>query len=147
MNSESNFITEKIKKICFQYFPISVFFYITLATYIPRNCYKFVKTESLGDNAKFEIKKFEKLTKIRLRKKLLIDLKAHATSQNWNKKNVTKIILNAEGKIIGYKLYHLFYPNYFTKTQNSKIVSKAKILKPSVRYLLVNFMYNQEITF
>jgi hypothetical protein len=103
MTSEKNSILEKIKKIYFQVLPVSVFFYITLTTYFPRNCYKFVKTETIENNIKPKITKLEKLSKIKLRKKLIIDLKFHDTSLNWSRKNVTKLLLNPEGKIIGYK--------------------------------------------
>jgi hypothetical protein len=142
MNSETNFRSGKIKKLCFQFFPISVFFYLTLTTYLPRNCYKFIKAQTLETKIDSIIKKSETLTQIKLRKKLLNDLKIHGISINWNKKNVTKIILNDEGKILGYKFYNIFYPNYFTKTQSNKILSKTKILKPTQKYFLVIIKYN-----
>lgn len=139
MTSEKNSILEKIKKIYFQVLPVSVFFYITLTTYFPRNCYKFVKTETIENNIKPKITKLEKLSKIKLRKKLIIDLKFHDTSLNWSRKNVTKLLLNPEGKIIGYKFCKIFYPNYFTRSQSNKIISKSKVLKPNEKLFLVIF--------
>lgn len=142
MISKKNLIIEKIKKIYFRLFPISVFFYITLTTYFPRNCYKFVSRETLNNNINPIIEKFETTSKTKLRKKLLTDFKIHSTSINWNKKNVTKLILNHEGKIIGYKFCYIFYPNYFTKIQNSKIISKMNIVKSNGKIFLVIFKNN-----
>jgi hypothetical protein len=119
-----------------------LFFYITLINYFPRNCYKFVKPENVSTEFKPIINQCENLNKLTLRKKLITDLKIHNVSNNWNKKNVTKIILNREGKIVGYKFYRIFYPNYFTKTQNNKIVSKINILKSDGKYFLVTYINN-----
>lgn len=142
MNIENHFKIQKVKKLCFQLLPISIFFYITLIKYFPRNCYKFVKVENIEKEFTPVVKRCETLNKIKLRKKLLIDLKIHNTSNNWSKKNVTKILLNTEGKIVGYKFYNIFYPNYFTKTQNNKILSKTKILKSDGKHFLVIYTNN-----
>lgn len=142
MNTENKYALENIKKITLKLFPISIFFYVSLTTYFPRNCYKFVKTKTLDNKFHPEITRLENSSKIKLRKKLLTDLKIHSTSINWNKKNATKIIVNLEGKIIGYKFCNIFYPNYFTKIQNNKLLFKRKILKPSIKIFLVIFKNN-----
>lgn len=142
MNSETNVIIEKIKKLYFQLFPVSVFFYITLITYFPRNCYKFVKPETLETKIKPKLTKLEKISKNKLRKKLLSDLKIHSISSNWSRKNVTKLVVSREGKIMGYKFCSIFYPNYFTRNQSNKIISKSAILKVNTKMFLVIFKDN-----
>jgi hypothetical protein len=44
---------------------------------------------------------------------------------NWNKNMLTKLLVNREGKIIGYRLYNVFYPNYFTKTQIRNLLKNS----------------------
>jgi hypothetical protein len=135
-------ISEQLKKIFFKFFPISVFFYVTLIKYFPRSSYLFIKTDNSYTDIKSIPQKGELYSKTRIRKKLLLDLKLHKVSINWNKKNVTKLILNSEGKIIGYKPCTLFYPNYFTKIQSAKLLDKSKILKKNDRIFLIIMKYN-----
>ncbi len=142
MNSNQNLIVEQIKRIFFQFFPISVFFYVTLTTYFPRSSYRLIKTNFLYNDKKLIIKKIEPNSKTRIRKKLLSDLKLHKTTVNWNKKNIIKLILNTEGKIIGYKPYKLLYPNYFTKLQTGKLINKNKVIRKYNRISLIIVNYN-----
>ena len=98
-------------------FPLSFIFYFSLTNIIPRNTYSFLTQE---ETSKFNISNLnseETRTKIKVRKKIIQDFQYHRSSVNWNKNMLTKLLVNREGKIIGYKLYNVFYPNYFTKTQ------------------------------
>lgn len=142
MNINKKLLVEKIKKIFFKFFPISVFFYVTLIKCFPRSSYIFIKTDILKPDIKPVTKKIEVNSKTKIRKKLLLDLKLHKTAINWNKKTVTKLIVNTQGKIIGYKPCNLFYPNYFTKLQSGKLVNKNKISKKTDRIFLIIIRYN-----
>jgi len=70
--------------------------------------------------------KKETIENIKLRKKVVIDLKYHEIEKNYNKTTVLHIIINQEGRIVGYKPCNIFYPNYFTKNQLKKIINISK---------------------
>lgn len=142
MNINKRLMFETVKKLFFKFFPISVFFYITFTKYFPRSSYIFIKTELFSNETNPINEKIESISRSRLRKKILYDLKFHSTSINWNKKCVIKLILNTEGKIIGYKFCNVFYPNYFTKLQNIKLVNKHKFMKKNRRYFLIILKHN-----
>ena len=98
-------------------FPLSFIFYFSLTNIIPRNTYSFLTQEETSEFNISNLNSEETRTKIKVRKKIIQDFQYHRSSVNWNKNMLTKLLVNREGKIIGYKLYNVFYPNYFTKTQ------------------------------
>jgi|SaaInlV_125m_DNA_1040241.scaffolds.fasta_scaffold01652_9 hypothetical protein len=98
-------------------FPLSFIFYFSLTNIIPRNTYSFLNQEETSEFNISNLNSEETRTKIKVRKKIIQDFQYHRSSVNWNKNMLTKLLVNREGKIIGYKLYNVFYPNYFTKTQ------------------------------
>jgi len=129
MTINNKIIRYDIKQMLFKVTPICVFFYITFSKYFPRGVYNIAESQ-MRDNIPSLIEtEFESLSKNKVRKKILEDLKLHTKYTNWNRKNITKLILNKEGKIIGYKFYTVFYPNYFTKSQTDKITTKNKFPK------------------
>ena len=98
-------------------FPISFVFYFSLTNIIPRNTYSFLNQKETKEFNISNLNSEEPSRKIKIRKKIIQDFQYHKSSMNWNKNMLTKLLVNSEGKIIGYKLYNVFYPNYFTKTQ------------------------------
>lgn len=129
MTLHNQIMPHNIKQILFKIIPVCVFFYITFTKYFPRGTYNIIDSERLCSIPKSLDNKFESLAKKKVRRKIVQDLKIHTKYTNWNKKNVTKLILNKEGKILGYKFYTIFYPNYFTKLQTNRINTKNKFLK------------------
>ena len=142
MNTEKNYLNDVTNKIFFMFFPVSVFFYIILTHSFPRNSYRVLRTKILEKISHIIARKSETKKKIKLRKKLLKDLKIHSTSINFNKKSVTKVIVNSEGKILGYKFCNLFYPNYFTKTQNYNVIVDSELFEKKPKLFLIIFKYN-----
>lgn len=118
----------KLKNNIIQIFPIFITFYICLNSLIPRSSYIFL-TEKTWDKIKYsENENNEDSFKIKIRRKIIQDFKIHACPKHLDKKTVVKIIIDNEGKIIGYKLYKTFFPNYFTKTQVNYIFKKRACL-------------------
>lgn len=142
MNSNNKLILDKIEKKLFKIIPICVFFYINFSTYSPRGSYDIIEKKILNNETQTRNQKIESVPKKKLRKKILQDIKLHSKYTSWNKKNVTKIMLNKEGKIIGYKFYNIFYPNYFTKPQTDKINTKIKFSKKSSCLQSIIIKYN-----
>ena len=142
MNIEKKCLNETTNKIFFIFFPFSIFFYLILTRSLPRNAYPALRTQILEKISHIIHRKSETAKKIKLRKKLLQDLKMHSTSINFNKKSVTKLVVNSEGKILGYKFCSLFYPNYFTKTQNNNIIVDSELFEKKPKLFLIIFKYN-----
>lgn len=142
MNTGKKYLNEVTNKIFFIFFPVSVFFYIILTHSLPRNAYRVLRTKIIQKISHIIARKSETRKKIKLRKKFLKDLKMHSTSVNFNKKSVTKLVVNSEGKILGYKFYNLFYPNYFTKTQNYNVIVDAELFEKKPKLFLIIFKYN-----
>lgn len=106
-------------------------FYFTINITVERNKYP-IKIENpypTRSNKKNSYVKLEVNEKNNIRKKTILDLKYHAIKKNANKENIVEIILNQEGKIVGYKPCVVFYPNYFTKTQPKSIIETSKKFK------------------
>lgn len=122
-------IRANIEHILFKVVPVYLFFYITFTKYFPRGSYNITESKVLNTIPEAINKQFENLPKYKARKKILQDIKLHTNCNNWSRKSVTKIILNKEGKIVGYKFHTIFYPNYFTKSQTDKINTKNKFSK------------------
>jgi hypothetical protein len=129
MTINNKIIRYNIKQMLFKVIPICVFFYITFTKYFPRGVYNIAESEMRDSISSSIDTKCESLSKHKVRKKILQDLKLHTKYTNWNRKNITKLILNKEGKIIGYKFYTVFYPNYFTKSQTDRLMTKNKFSK------------------
>ena len=98
-------------------FPVAFIFFVSLTNIIPRNTYSFLTQKETSEFSISNLNSEETRTKIKVRKKIIQDFQYHRSSVNWNKNMLTKLLVNREGKIIGYRLYNVFYPNYFTKTQ------------------------------
>ncbi len=103
-------------------------FYFTLHNTIERNNYPINLGNLNSTTAKQENTNFlsESKNKHKIRKKTLIDLKYHLVKKTMNKENIIQLILNQEGKIIGYKCCAVFYPNYFTKIQPQSVLKTNK---------------------
>nr|ASV47550.1 hypothetical protein CMESOPL_039 [Chroomonas mesostigmatica CCMP1168] len=120
-------------------------FYFTISTTIERNKYAI-------DTGKHQIQtvpqkssafKSEPSNKRNIRKKNLLDLKYHLVKKNSNKENVLQLILNHEGKIIGYKPCSIFHPNYFTKSQPKSIIKTSEIWsKNTTNLCLIKIKFN-----
>ena len=125
MNAEINLTKEITKKIFFRILPIPV-----------------IKNPTINSGINLELNKSENVNKIALRKKIINDLKFHSSSIRGTKKNITKVILNKEGKIMGYKFYNLYYPNYFTTIQSNSAITETSPFKKSINLFLIIFKYN-----
>jgi len=102
--------------------------YFTLHNTIERNNYPINLANFNSTTAKQENTNVlsESKNKHKIRKKTLIDLKYHLVKKTMNKENIIQLILNQEGKIIGYKYCAVFYPNYFTKIQPQSVLKTNK---------------------
>lgn len=106
---------------------ILTIFYFSLNTTIERNKYPItIKTFSTKvsnrESKSFDIGEKEKY---KIRKKTIKDLKYHLIKKNSDKEHVIQILVNQEGKIVGYKTCGIFYPNYFTKSQPQSIIKTS----------------------
>lgn len=142
MNSETEPPSEITKKTLLTSFPICVFFYLILSTCFPRGEYPLIKTEIVANKISLIKSKFENSGNLQLRKKLVNDLKMHRSHKNFKKQYITKISVNKDGKIIGYKFCTLFYPNYFTKIQNKNLLMDTKLVKKCRGFFLIVINYN-----
>ena len=109
---------------------ISLFLYLSLTNIISRCNYNFLPEKTtifLKQTKEYSLETKETKEKKNLRNKILQDLKFHKILKNWNTKSITKITLNNEGKIVGYKIYKNFYPSYFTKSQIRKLIERSAI--------------------
>jgi hypothetical protein len=132
-------ISKRIQNVAFFLLPISLIFYFSLTTIIPRNTYIFLNQTKKSEFNISSLNKKESTEKIKVRKKLLQDFRYHKSSITWDEKMLTKLLVNQEGKIIGYKLYNIFYPNYFTKTQLKNLLrSSYKIKRESYPIKAIN---------
>jgi len=114
-----------LQTLAFSLFPMGLIFYFSLTNIIPRNtCFFLDKTKQEALSLKSQVAT-ESAEKIKVRKKIIQDFQYHKSAINWNKTMLTKILVNQEGKIIGYKLYNVFYPNYFTKTQIKSLIKSS----------------------
>jgi hypothetical protein len=111
-------------------FPVAFIFYVSLANIIPRNTYSFLTQKETSEFSISNLNSEETRTKIKVRKKIIQDFQYHRSSVNWNKNMLTKLLVNREGKIIGYRLYSVFYPNYFTKTQIRNLLKYSSRTNP-----------------
>jgi hypothetical protein len=118
-------ILTNLKKKTINFFPFSILLYISVTHVIPRNNYIFIKEETTEILNTKKLPPLEIQYKMKLRKKILQDFIHHKVKSNWNAHNITKITVNSEGKVVGYKIYKTFYPNYFTKTQITNILKKT----------------------
>jgi hypothetical protein len=110
-------IVMNLKKTASAFFPLSILLYISLTHIIPRNNYNFLKEEPTEIVNPPKLTTKETQHKLKLREKLMQDLIYHKVVSGCNVPVVAKITINDQGKIVGYKLYKVFYPNYFTETQ------------------------------
>ena len=118
---------QRLKSKLINCFHISLFLYLSLTNIISRCNYSFLDEKIsifLKQTKEYPLETKEKKT---FRNKVLQDLKFHKILKNWNTKTITKIILNNEGKIVGYKVYKNFYPNYFTKIQIRHLIRGSSI--------------------
>lgn len=105
--------------------------YCSLNTTIERNKYPL----SLRSNYLEEVrnknryKKLENNKKNILRKKTWLDLKYHKRKKNSDRETLLQLIINKEGKILGYKPCNIFYPNYFTRNQQESLIKTGKKFK------------------
>jgi hypothetical protein len=74
-------------------------------------------------------KKLEDNKKNILRKKTWLDLKYHKRKKNPNPETILQLIINKEGKIVGYKQCNIFYPNYFTRNQDKSVIKTSQKFK------------------
>lgn len=105
--------------------------YFTINSTVERNKYPITieHFSSTIPNKKNSHFKLEVKEKSNIRKKTIIDLKYHVMKKNSNKENIIEIILNKEGKILGYKPCAIFYPNYFTTTQPKSLIETSQKFK------------------
>jgi hypothetical protein len=118
-------IITNLKKKIIDFSPLSIILYLSLTHVIARSNYTFIKEEPTEVLNTKELPPLEIQYKMRLRKKVLQDLTHHKLKSNWNAHTITKVTINNEGKIVGYKIYTTFYPNYFTKTQITNVLKKT----------------------
>jgi uncharacterized membrane protein YeiB len=118
-------IIMNLKEKTIHFFPVSILLYLSFTHIIPRNTYNFVKEEYTDLLKPTILPTLETQRKMKLRKKVMQDLTYHKIRSNWNAQTITKVSINSEGKIVGYKIYKAFYPNYFTKTQIANMLKKA----------------------
>lgn len=134
-------INRRFKETLFSFLQISIFVYFSLTNIIPRYRYNFLPEKNSNTLNSVNIASLETNEKCSLRSKLFQDLKYHKILNNWNTKTVTKVTLNNEGKIIGYKIYNRFYPSYFTKTQIKNIIRKSFLTRTEQSSLLTIKLY------
>ena len=105
-------------------------FYFTINTTVERTNYPIKKEETYPSTYKKENSYFrvEITRKQSIRNKTLVDLNYHLVKKYSTEENIVHIILNQDGKILGYKPCAIFYPNYFTKTQPRSIIKTSKQL-------------------
>lgn len=106
--------------------------YCTLTTTIERNKYALnLKNQHVQEftTKKNTSRKTENTKKSIFRKKIWLDLKYHKRKQKFNDENVIQLLINKEGKILGYKSCKIFYPNYFTRNQPKSIIKTSKRFK------------------
>jgi hypothetical protein len=142
MTSGTERLNEITKNTVFTFFPIYVFFYLILSKCFPRGEYPLIKTDILNNKISLIKSKLESSNTIKLRKKVISDLKMHKSHKNFKKQYITKISVNKDGKIIGYKFCTLFYPNYFTKIQNKNLIMDTKLVKKYRGLFLIVINYN-----
>jgi hypothetical protein len=118
-------IVTTLKKNTVAFFPASILLYYSFTNIIPRNNYTFIKEEHTEIMNTMELPEREVQHKMKLRKKVMQDLIYHKIRLNWNAQTVTKVAVNDEGKIVGYKMCKAFYPNYFTKTQIANMLKNT----------------------
>jgi len=135
-------VNKKILHIAYKTTSIVFLTYIALSSTIPRNTYSFLKELTITKEIPPSATSLERLKYKRIRYKLNQDIRYHELHKNWYKKTIAKIVLNEEGKIIGYKMSTLFYPNYFTKTQLRNVIPKSETLpfkKTNINVIKVYF--------
>lgn len=130
----------------FNLFSIVGFIYFSLSSLITRDSYFFFDSkEKVKLVTELEpIRKLECVDKHRIRKKCIADFSHHRISLSSSYKSTTQIILNSEGKIIGYQYYKIFYPTYFTTSQLSNLLKKASFLplkKTNLHIVKLTFYY------
>lgn len=105
--------------------------YSTLSSTIERNKYPFnVKQSHIKNISNLDnLKKIETTKKTIFRKKIWFDIKFHNERKISTEKSTVEILVNNEGKIIGYKPCKIFYPNYFTKNQQKELIKIGKKFK------------------
>jgi hypothetical protein len=117
--------------------------YCTLSTTVERNKYPLnLRNQSLQEftTKKSSYKKTENTKKSIFRRKIWIDLKYHKRKQNFNTENTIQVLINKEGKILGYKLCNICYPNYFTRKQPKTIIKTSKKFKyKKIKLCILNF--------
>jgi hypothetical protein len=118
-------IVTNLKEKSYPFFPFSIMLYISFTQIIPRTNYAFLKEEHPTMLNQTTFTPLENHYKLKIRKKIIQDLTKHKTRENWNAHPITKVIVNKEGKLVGYKTYKSFYPNYFTKKQIRSMFKKV----------------------
>nr|BDA99083.1 hypothetical protein [Hemiselmis andersenii] len=141
-NSIKTLTNNRFLNIIYKVLPIASILYFSLTSIIPRNTYPFLKKPTIEKKIFSNLLIVEKPNNKKIRYKLNQDIKYHQLNKNWYKKTITKISLNEEGKIIGYKMNSIFYPNYFTKTQLKNIIPKSEIFpfkKTNIQIVKITF--------
>jgi glycopeptide antibiotics resistance protein len=132
--------TAKKKSVAFLTIPLII--YISFTQIIPRYSCTFLSEQNNDVLKPTKFVSIEPRINIALRTKFMQDIMYHKVLTDWNTNNVTKIILNTDGKVMGYKIYKAFYPNYFTTTQLSSILKHSDILnqeKSNLHTLKISF--------
>lgn len=79
----------------------------------------------------------------KLPEKLSLDLKYHKLQISRFPKTVIKLIVTDEGKVLGYRYYSAFYPNYFTHKQSKQIIDKEYISnRKKITFHIVKVSYH-----
>ena len=118
-------IITNLKEKTIAFFPVSILLYLSFTHIMPRNNYNFIAEEQTEVLNPAKLPALEIQYKMKLRKKVMQDLTHHEIMSTWNEHTVTKVTVNNEGKIVGYKICKAFYPNYFTKTQIANMFRKV----------------------
>nr|BDA97821.1 hypothetical protein [Chroomonas collegionis] len=122
---------EELEEFGMKLFILLSVLFLALDTGIQRNMYLAVIPKSNLENelpreSSLEI---ETTSQKNYRNKLMMDIKYHDLKKNTNQNPTTQILINQEGKIVGYKFCNIFYPNYFTRQQPRSIIKAGKKFK------------------
>lgn len=123
MNNNSK---SKLSISLYKILPLASILYLSFISIIPRNTNLFIEKVIIEKEKNKTSLSMENYKQKKLRHKLSQDFKYHEINKNWYKKSLSKVALNKEGKIIGYKIINIFYPNYFTKSQIRNIIKKSR---------------------
>lgn len=119
---------EELEEFGMKLFILLSVLFLALDTGIQRNMYlAVIPKNNIQDDLEREYNlEVETKAQKNNRNKLMVDIKYHDLKKNTNQKPTTQILINQEGKIVGYKFCNIFYPNYFTRQQPRSILKAGR---------------------